>query len=552
MYSESTSQVDEVLQIVKKRKWQILVPAVFVFCLSVVVAIVIPQKYHAESEFELRHVRVEGDWQFKESSSTSLEVMNADNHLTNHERVREVLEKLQWAEYENLKTEGTPQEAAANVGEYIKRQRKSIGVDKDIRERERKASAFVKVFYKHVDPEKAKEFLRTLVEMWANDLVARDEALLTAERDELQNHARRRERELNELLDEKGRLEQDLAVYSWADDNKPQITAKEDPYVQELTQVKIELNRRRTLLVARQTELDGLKERERSEPPQVNQQVKTQNTAATQNATRLQSEISSLRSQQVGLTALNKTWQRLQMEIEAKEEELELAQRAPTERILTEERVPNPVLGPLRERIEKLELEISSLLAEIEELGKRDRELFDLQKQRLAIKSQLDQLTPQIRVKEFLYEESEKTLQGKQDVLTALMRANKDPFHWTKKPATPAEPSEPNPVLIIAIGLAGGLALGLGSSMLAEFTKSCYRNVSDISAVMTIPVLGVVNRIVTRRERRAARMRGLVVLSSSAAMLFVIGWFTWAYTTRPEILPSSFLQQIEEIRSNFK
>ena len=53
MYASSSGQLDEFLQIVKKRKWQILIPAVFIFCLSVVVAIVIPQKYHAEAEFEL-------------------------------------------------------------------------------------------------------------------------------------------------------------------------------------------------------------------------------------------------------------------------------------------------------------------------------------------------------------------------------------------------------------------------------------------------------------------------------------------------------------------
>jgi hypothetical protein len=69
---------------------------------------------------------------------------------------------------------------------------------------------------------------------------------------------------------------------------------------------------------------------------------------------------------------------------------------------------------------------------------------------------------------------------------------------------------------------------------------------------MTLPVLGVVSEIVTSRQRREARMRGLVVVSSSAVMLAVIAWFTWAYTRRPDILPTEFIQQIEEIRSNFK
>ncbi len=550
MYADSSGQLEEFLQIAKKRKWQILLPAVFVFCLSIVVAIIIPQKYHAESEFELRHVRVEGDWQFKDSNSTSLEVANAETHLTSAVRVRAALDELEWDEYENIIREAGSR-SDPKVSDYIKRQRKAIGIAIKIREKQMKASAFIEVKYKHVDPEKAVEFIYKIVEMWANELIQRDEALLIAERDELQNHLNRREQDYYDMLDEQARIQKELGVFSWAQ-GAASLNPKEDPVISELTSVNIELNRLRSSLANKESQLEELTDKIALEDEFIMQPVKAQKTGAATTTSRLEAEVASLRGQQVGLTSLNSTWKRLQMEIDAKQTDLERAERAPEATIQLEERVKNQKVVRWKDEKEQLEIDIEGLKGAVAELEQKSFDLTDEQKERLSLKRQLAAVESQIGVNQFLWEEASKKLQVKEDTLTALIRANKHPFTWIDEPKTPEDPSEPNPLLIIAIGLAGGLALGLGTSMLAEFTKNCYRSVSDVTSVMTLPVLGVVNVIVTRKQRRSARMRGLVVVSSSLVMLAVIGWFTWAYTQRPEILPTEFLQQVEDVRDYFK
>lgn len=552
MYAESSGQLEEFLQIVRKRKWQILLPATFVFSLSVVVAIIIPRKFHAEGEFEMRHVRVEGDWQFKESSSTSLEIANAEQHLTSHERVRKVLDALQWEDYENLKAAGRGPRAASDVAEYIKRQRTSIGVNVNLREKQRKASAFIEVKYKNVDRERAVEFIGKLVQMWADELIARDEADLGAQRDELQNTRNRYILEFQNALDEKERIEKELGVLPWIGPGQSVLSGKEDPYIQELASVRSDLSRARAELAGKEKRLVDLEDRVALEPESILQDVEAPKSPNAGAVERLEQSIAGLRGQQVGLTPLNSKWQRLQREIETLETELEAAQNAPGETLMRQERVPNEKKREWQDQIDQLRIEVDGLLARIGELDRQSYQLTELQKERTSLKRELDEVNSRITVKQFLWEEAEKTVQEKQETLTALVRANKEPFIWTNPPKAPAEPSEPNPILIIAIGLAGGLALGLGSSMLVEFTKSCYRSVGDVTAVMTLPVLGVVNEIVTRREKRRARLRGLVVLSSSAVMLAVIGWFTWAYTSKPEILPTELLQGVEQIRDNFK
>ena len=75
----------------------------------------------------------------------------------------------------------------------------------------------------------------------------------------------------------------------------------------------------------------------------------------------------------------------------------------------------------------------------------------------------------------------------------------------------------------------------------------------DRSLQLWLVAILVVQLILGAVQRHLAW--GLIIHISLAAvivMLAVIAWFTWAYTSRPDILPTEFIQQIEEIRGNFK
>ncbi len=96
-----------------------------------------------------------------------------------------------------------------------------------------------------------------------------------------------------------------------------------------------------------------------------------------------------------------------------------------------------------------------------------------------------------------------------------------------------------------------GLALGLGSALLGEFSKSCFRNTSDISRVLVVPVLGVVSPIVTRVQKRRQMLRRFAVGSMSLLLIGSVLFVTWAWVEEPTLLGDRMNESIETFRGLF-
>jgi hypothetical protein len=106
--------------------------------------------------------------------------------------------------------------------------------------------------------------------------------------------------------------------------------------------------------------------------------------------------------------------------------------------------------------------------------------------------------------------------------------------------------------LIVAFSVVVGLALGLGSAVLLEFSKSAFRNPGDISRTMVVPVLGVVNRIVTRAQERRRLIRKSVVGGLMVGVLGAVVLITYAWALDPDRLPSGVMDAIEDFRRLFR
>jgi uncharacterized protein involved in exopolysaccharide biosynthesis len=245
----------------------------------------------------------------------------------------------------------------------------------------------------------------------------------------------------------------------------------------------------------------------------------------------------------------NSAYHKHSRELERLEKDRDVLRAKKTKASLEYNEVENPERKPVGDEIHKVQVALAELEARVAKL-KVDIRL-------------MDSMQPELHTVYRDVQEHEGTaarLQGSLDLLvkryteqTALVQIlsspEANPFTIQADPAVDPKPTEPNPLLIVSFGLVIGLALGLAIALIAEFSKNCFRSVSDISRVMVVPVLGSIGTILTRRERRLTALRRGIVGVSSFLLVGSILFVTWAWAGKPQLLSQDVVDAIEQLRS---
>jgi len=90
-------------------------------------------------------------------------------------------------------------------------------------------------------------------------------------------------------------------------------------------------------------------------------------------------------------------------------------------------------------------------------------------------------------------------------------------FTLIEPPLPPEEPVSPNRPLILILGLVLTAALGAGTAAVLESTDVTIRGRRDVIDLLEAPPLAAVPRIVTRADKRAAKLRRRLALLAAAA-----------------------------------
>jgi polysaccharide chain length determinant protein (PEP-CTERM system associated) len=90
-------------------------------------------------------------------------------------------------------------------------------------------------------------------------------------------------------------------------------------------------------------------------------------------------------------------------------------------------------------------------------------------------------------------------------------------FKLIEPPRIPERPVSPNRPFIWLLGAAAGLGLGLGLTALLEYRDSSFRTEEDVTTTLALPVLALIPRMDTASER--ARLRRQRRLASVAAVV---------------------------------
>ena len=184
----------------------------------------------------------------------------------------------------------------------------------------------------------------------------------------------------------------------------------------------------------------------------------------------------------------------------------------------------SPSEAQRQKRIEELRAEVEQLDAQVifkQNEEKRLRTLAGSYQQRVEMaptrESELVELTRDYATLQTMYT----NLLGKKE--EAKISANLErrqvgeQFKLLDPARLPEKPFSPNRQQINMFGLIGGLALGLALVMLVEYRDSSFKTDDEVASILQLPVLAVVPVMLSDAERRILRRRRVVLNAGLAS-----------------------------------
>lgn len=543
-----TNQIVEFLHALRRRRYQVLVPALIVATVGICFAVIVPKTYKISTRIQINESRIEPEFRRvnPQESGVRREAASAYDHVVHYGRVKEIIDQNlpQWPEYVQARTE---QERQLFLKQVMKRLWASPA-----NTNQKNGTIFVDISYSDEDPERAARFLDELSESW---LIAVFESDRTALRDEI--------RQLQEIVDEQSQSLDDAQKHLT---NQQKMlgadpTAKSgdsrrgeergDWYFRALDGARSELEDVEDDLRTAQFEEQQLRSRFENEEETIPEPLPPEKRGPNVQLARLEAELEELETQLADLLPAHSRYKKLSREADKLREEisaLSQVEEDPAQQFLFK---PNPLKGQYELDLRKKEDEVGRLADRALALRARIGELEEQTLGRTQQYQDLDNLVSRVVEARGLLAETNKQLEDRKK---SLLMLETSPRPWTiAQPPVPSSASvTPNPWLLGAVGVFLGLALGMGLAILSEYARSSYRTVSDLAAVMSVPVLGAIETIVTRRERRSLQLSRALGGLSTALIVGSLGWITYLWHTSPERLPLEVQDAIERLRSALK
>jgi succinoglycan biosynthesis transport protein ExoP len=539
---EGPGQLQEFLDILTRRRWQLLLPALVLLTLGIAFAVVVPKKYQVRTQVELRELFLDEEARGAAREQAFGVAENAPEQIRSPKRIQEVLEELKWPEYLTL--------GEAERADYEERVRDNLDVTVP-RSTGKSGSAFVTVEYLDVNKEHAQDFLKALRRAWIEQVVERERTRYDVEYTQLRERQAAAEKEYEKLTREQRDLRAQNEISGPPPPPRPPKQRVEDPTVMRFQDLEGRLEDVGVQLAARQAELEAAREELAGTEPRVPRtRVKEGQSYEAEIAGLIQERL-SLEEQLSGIRVEHPRFKQVSrklIDLEARIQELEDRQ---TSAEVSQEFEPNPDYQRLEVLVRDLAIQVGRLEAERDALldtsGDARRELQRLHE----IYNEDRKLTDQINIVKTTLEDLRLQVEQKRLRRDVVFGSAGNPFQIIQEVQPPLRPTEPDPVLIVMFALVLGLGVGLSAALIGEFSRSCFRGPADISRALVVPVLGVISPIITRVERRRRALRRLAVGSVSMSLVGAVLFVTWAWASEPDLLGERINATIEDFRQLF-
>jgi hypothetical protein len=538
------SQVEDLARVLARRRWQVLLPALYVAVLAAACAVLVPKEHVFQTRIEIQERRNPEDYALKDPQEAApvRELSNVDQHIRHYNRVRGIVESSGlWPDFALL----PPREQQRHIERLLE------NIDVDLQEKARnQGSTFVDITYRDVLPARAESFLVRLANTWIEVLRQEDLETLRSELGTL----RQAEREVWARRQEAFARYADLAREMGLNPADPPDVRREagepvrDFQFQQLDLLRRDREATQRALEKARFELSQIEERYASEPALVPRGPTAPEERNKPEILRLQDEIETLQEDLARLTPRNKGYAPLEAEIRKRQEEIAALEAGDLESAPPVINDPNPFKEELRRRRDEKAAEAATLEKSQRLLAQNVRDYERKIDQRTEDYARLMLLWG---TTDELSRQHEATLSKvtAKEVALQQMEAiyGNRPYESVSPPRELA--IEPSALALALFGILAGLALGTVVALFLEYGHNAYRSVEELAELVALPVLGAVGSIVTASEERRARRRRWVVGLASAGLLGSIVWITGIWMFAPHLLPVDVERAIEGLRS---
>jgi polysaccharide biosynthesis transport protein len=182
----------------------------------------------------------------------------------------------------------------------------------------------------------------------------------------------------------------------------------------------------------------------------------------------------------------------------------------------------NPIYQQLREELTKVDAEAESLRGRVSELSRQQHEGQSILGHMPREMEEWTKLQRDRNVYQKIYEELLQKLEQAR-VSTNLQIDNKAGSFKVIEPAIlPRLPIHPNRVLMILLGIALGLASGVGVVMGLEQFNHSFRDEASIESVLKLSVLATIPRTITAEEKLLSQKHDKYVFTAAGAYFALI------------------------------
>ena len=533
--NEHERTLDDYLAILKRRKWQLLLPALLLSTVAVLAALLLPSLYRSTATILIEQQEIPAELvQTTVTGYADQRIQVISQRVMTTENLTKIIERNDL--YPELR-------AKRSINAAVEAMRGAINVrmisaDLGASRREQRPTIAFSVAYDSVSPALAQTVANDLVSLYLNENLQQRQQAVEETSEFLDAEARK----LGEQITD---LEAQLAAFKEKHtDNLPQFSSVNREWLQR-TEDRLQENARATQTVEErmlylETELSQLSPFQPSSPAARLQELETvypgiaaRYSAGHPDRVNIEKEIAALRtvvgepdaaSIELRLAALTSQLAvlkerysdnhpdvvALRRGIGTTQRELADARKSAGSQAARSTRIPdNPAFVQLRAQYEAARLQAEALRQERVEL-EEDRKKFE---SRIMAAPRIEQ-DYQMLMRD--YENARTSYQKVKDKQLQAQLAESletdqkgERFTLIEPPLLPEEPFRPNRPAILTLGVVASVAGGLGNLALRETLDKAVHGTRVVLAITGAPPLATIPYIATRADRRRRVLRGL-------------------------------------------